>query len=252
VERVVAANSKVRDAQLDWNDPVRTLRLDLDQDTARALGLTPAEIAIVTQSLMNGATLSQLHEGEDLIDCRLSANRRDPAQPMASRLRLLNPARAPGIDAYEQWQIQWQMNRSLRRRPKLAKAGSFAGDPLPICLDPLRARRPGVRKWEMEDGNRLLRAAAPADRHDLLIVCHINPFDGGCGAEDLGFERRIEMLVEQRVEAHALLRFVVSVDDRFLDQRSERGLRPRFVVALCAITRPSGRCRSASSSYSMS
>ena len=68
VERVVAASPEVRDVQLDWNDPVRTLRLDLDQDKARALGLTPAEIAIVTQSLMNGATLSQLREGEDLID----------------------------------------------------------------------------------------------------------------------------------------------------------------------------------------
>ena len=68
VERVVAASPLVRDVQLDWNDPVRTLRVDLDQDKARALGLTPAEIAIVTQTLMNGATLSQLREGEDLID----------------------------------------------------------------------------------------------------------------------------------------------------------------------------------------
>ena len=68
VERVVAASPQVRDVQLDWNDPVRTLRVDLDQDKARALGLTPADVAIVTQTLMNGATLSQLREGEDLID----------------------------------------------------------------------------------------------------------------------------------------------------------------------------------------
>ncbi len=38
VERVVAASSKVRDVQLDWNDPVRTLRVDVDQDKARLLG----------------------------------------------------------------------------------------------------------------------------------------------------------------------------------------------------------------------
>lgn len=68
VERVVAASPQVRDVQLDWNDPVRTLRVDLDQDKVRALGLTPADVAIVTQTLMNGATLSQLREGEDLID----------------------------------------------------------------------------------------------------------------------------------------------------------------------------------------
>ena len=68
VERVVNANPKVRDVQLDWNDPVRTLRVDLDQEKARALGLTPAEVSTVTQTLMNGAPLSQLREGEDLVD----------------------------------------------------------------------------------------------------------------------------------------------------------------------------------------
>jgi multidrug efflux pump subunit AcrB len=68
VEAVVASSPKVRDVQLDWNDPVRTLKVDLDQDKARALGLAPADVAIVTQTVMNGATLSHLREREDLID----------------------------------------------------------------------------------------------------------------------------------------------------------------------------------------
>lgn len=68
VEKVVASNSKVRDLQLDWNDPVRSLKVELDQDKASALGLTPADVSIATQTVMNGATLSQLREHEDLID----------------------------------------------------------------------------------------------------------------------------------------------------------------------------------------
>jgi multidrug efflux pump subunit AcrB len=68
VEQVVASSPKVRDVQLDWNDPVRTLKVELDQDKASALGLTPADVSLVTQSVMNGATLSQLREHEDLID----------------------------------------------------------------------------------------------------------------------------------------------------------------------------------------
>ncbi|TVT85912.1 efflux RND transporter permease subunit [Pseudomonas sp. H3(2019)] len=68
VEKVVASNSKVRDLQLDWNDPVRTLKVQLDQDKASALGLTPADVSLATQTVMNGATLSQLREHEDLID----------------------------------------------------------------------------------------------------------------------------------------------------------------------------------------
>ena len=68
VEQVVRANPDVRDVQLDWNDPVRTLRIELDHDKVRALGLSPSDVALVTQTLMNGAPLSQLREGEDLVD----------------------------------------------------------------------------------------------------------------------------------------------------------------------------------------
>jgi multidrug efflux pump subunit AcrB len=68
VEHVVAASPKVRDVQLDWNDPVRALKVQLDQDKARALGLAPADVSLVTQTVLNGATLSQLREHEDLID----------------------------------------------------------------------------------------------------------------------------------------------------------------------------------------
>jgi multidrug efflux pump len=68
VEQVVASSPKVRDVQLDWNDPVRSLKVELDQDKARALGLTPADVSMVTQTVLNGATLSQLREREELID----------------------------------------------------------------------------------------------------------------------------------------------------------------------------------------
>lgn len=68
VEKVVASSPKVRDVQLDWNDPVRTMKVELDQDKARALGLAPADVSLVTQTVMNGATLSHLREHEDLID----------------------------------------------------------------------------------------------------------------------------------------------------------------------------------------
>jgi multidrug efflux pump subunit AcrB len=68
VEQVVASNDKVRDVQLNWYDPVRTLRVDLDQEKARALGLAPADIQLITRTVMNGAPLSTLREHEDLID----------------------------------------------------------------------------------------------------------------------------------------------------------------------------------------
>ncbi|MFM5842533.1 efflux RND transporter permease subunit [Aeromonas sanarellii] len=68
VEHLVASNPQVRDVQLDWNDPVRALNVALDQEKVRALGLSPAEVAMATQSLMQGATLTQLRDGEELVD----------------------------------------------------------------------------------------------------------------------------------------------------------------------------------------
>lgn len=68
VEHLVASNPQVRDVQLDWNDPVRALGVELDQEKVRALGLSPAEVAMATQSLMQGATLTQLRDGEELVD----------------------------------------------------------------------------------------------------------------------------------------------------------------------------------------
>ena len=53
----MASSPAVRDVQLDWFDPVRTLRVELDQDKARALGLTPADVSLVAQTVMTGAPL---------------------------------------------------------------------------------------------------------------------------------------------------------------------------------------------------
>jgi multidrug efflux pump subunit AcrB len=68
VEAEVGKSPLVRDVQLDWNDPVRSLRVRVDQDKARLLGLTPADIALTVQTVMSGATISQLRAGEELID----------------------------------------------------------------------------------------------------------------------------------------------------------------------------------------
>jgi multidrug efflux pump len=68
VEQIVASSPRVRDVQLDWNDPVRTMNVDLDQAKARALGLAPADVALATQTVLYGTTLSQFREREDLID----------------------------------------------------------------------------------------------------------------------------------------------------------------------------------------
>jgi len=68
VRDTVRASPLVRDTQLDWNEQVRAVRVQLDQDKARVLGVTSADVAAMTQLVMSGAPVTQIRRGEELID----------------------------------------------------------------------------------------------------------------------------------------------------------------------------------------
>jgi len=68
VRDIVRKNPKARDANLEWNEASKVLRLKIDQDRARALGLTPADVSTTMQTLLSGAPVTQYREGTRLID----------------------------------------------------------------------------------------------------------------------------------------------------------------------------------------
>ena len=63
VRKVMAENSKVVDPHLDWSEQVKSVRLEVDQDRARALGLTPQDVAGTLQTLLTGVTITSYREG---------------------------------------------------------------------------------------------------------------------------------------------------------------------------------------------
>jgi multidrug efflux pump len=68
VRDIVRQNPHARDAQLEWDEPSKVVRLKVDQDRARALGLTPQEVSATLQTLLTGVPVSQYREGIELID----------------------------------------------------------------------------------------------------------------------------------------------------------------------------------------
>ncbi|WP_341666647.1 efflux RND transporter permease subunit [Alcaligenes sp. SDU_A2] len=58
----------VRDVNLQWHERTKALRLLVDQDRARALGLDTQEISRTLQTLLSGYTVTQVREGTELID----------------------------------------------------------------------------------------------------------------------------------------------------------------------------------------
>ena len=68
VRAVMAENSDIIDPHLNWGEQVKSIRLEVDQDRARALGLTPQDISQMLQTLLSGYVVSQYREGIEHID----------------------------------------------------------------------------------------------------------------------------------------------------------------------------------------
>ena len=68
VRAVMAENRKIIDPHLNWGEQVKSIRLEVDQDRARALGLTPQDVSQMLQTLLIGYTVTQYREGIEHID----------------------------------------------------------------------------------------------------------------------------------------------------------------------------------------
>ncbi|HSI47946.1 MAG TPA: efflux RND transporter permease subunit [Ideonella sp.] len=68
VRDAVRQSTLVRDTQLDWNEQVRSMQVHVDQDKARLLGLSSADIQGLVQTTLDGAPVTQIRRGEELID----------------------------------------------------------------------------------------------------------------------------------------------------------------------------------------
>ncbi len=68
VRAVMARNPNVRDPHLQWNEMAPALRVVVDQDRARALGLATRDIAQSLQTLLDGLPITQMRDGNDLVE----------------------------------------------------------------------------------------------------------------------------------------------------------------------------------------
>ena len=60
--------SASRDVNLDWNEPVKVIRLNIDQDAARLVGVTSESLARAVRTVVSGYTVTQVRDATYLID----------------------------------------------------------------------------------------------------------------------------------------------------------------------------------------
>ena len=67
-KEILRANPSMRGVNDNWNEQIKVLRLEVDQDKARALGVTSQVIAQASRTILSGTTIGQYREGDRLID----------------------------------------------------------------------------------------------------------------------------------------------------------------------------------------
>jgi multidrug efflux pump subunit AcrB len=65
---ILRANPNMRGVNDNWNESVKVLRLSIDQDKARALGVTSQTIAQAARTILSGTTVGQYRESDKLVD----------------------------------------------------------------------------------------------------------------------------------------------------------------------------------------
>ena len=85
--QIVAGGPGARQVNFDWMEPARMVRIKIDQDQARLLGLSSQAIASVMNTVVSGAPVTQVRDGIYLIDVLTRAT--DEQRLSLSTLRTL-------------------------------------------------------------------------------------------------------------------------------------------------------------------
>ena len=75
VAALMRANTHLQNVNFSWNEKVKSVRVEVDQDKARALGTSSQEVAQALQGWLNGIALTQYRENDQLIDVVFRGNK---------------------------------------------------------------------------------------------------------------------------------------------------------------------------------
>ena len=65
---IMRANPHLKEVNFDWNEMGKAIHIDIDQDRARALGISSQELATFLDAMLTGVAVTQMREGDQLID----------------------------------------------------------------------------------------------------------------------------------------------------------------------------------------
>ena len=180
VAAVMRDSPHLKEVNFDWNELGKSIRVDIDQDRARALGISSQELAAFLNSMLTGIAVTQMREGDQLIDVVARAAGDERARISALADINIHTGSGRYVPLAQLAKISYELEEPvIARRNRLptvtvradirdgmqAPAATARIDPL---LDPLRERLPpgfrieaGGATEESAKGENSIKAVMP-------------------------------------------------------------------------------------------
>ena len=121
VRDAMRANRNIVDPHLDWNEMTPAVKLEVDAERARTLGLTPQDVAQTLQTLLSGIPVTTVRDGTEHVDVvarAVAAERLDLGRvgdlTLMSRNGVAVPlAQVARIEIGHEEPILWRRNRDM-------------------------------------------------------------------------------------------------------------------------------------------
>jgi len=68
VAKVISSDAFVRDVNFDWNEPIKTVRVNINQDKANQVGISSDVLARALNSVLTGIVVTQVRDATYLVD----------------------------------------------------------------------------------------------------------------------------------------------------------------------------------------
>ncbi|MEQ4616983.1 MAG: efflux RND transporter permease subunit [Corticimicrobacter sp.] len=168
----------VRDVNLQWHERTKAIRFRIDQDRARALGVNSQDVALTLQTLLSGQTVTQVRDGNELIDviarahpeARLDAERLGSLTVHAANGRAIPLSQVAEIEPVLEEGGLWTRNRL----PSLSVRADVSGAQAPDVSAEIRATLHDIEArlpvgYDIEEGG-VVEESAKANAAIAVVI----------------------------------------------------------------------------------
>ncbi|MBT9526141.1 MAG: efflux RND transporter permease subunit, partial [Rhizobacter sp.] len=161
VKAIMLTNPNMRGVNDNWNESVKVLRLEVDQDKARTLGVSSQAIAQAARTMNSGTTVGQYRDGDKLIDIvlRQPLDERNAITDLANAYVPTTTGRSIPLSQVAKASFVWEPGVLWRENRDYAATvqgdiidglqGATVSNQLDPLFNPIRAKMPAGYRVEV-------------------------------------------------------------------------------------------------------